>query len=64
MAAALGFLAEDLIGAANRDRMAALAAGGLLAPLTNSLAPFAYERAGSLAGVATVVGFCAALLGS
>jgi zinc transporter, ZIP family len=41
-----------------------LAAGGLLAMLTNSLMPFAYDRAGSLAGVATVVGFCASLVGS
>ena len=45
------------------DRMAALA-GGSLAMLTNSLMPFAYERAGSLAGVATVVGFCVSLLGT
>jgi ZIP family zinc transporter len=44
--------------------MAALAAGGLLAMLTNSLIPFAYERAASLAGIATVVGFCTSLLGS
>ncbi|MGH3078865.1 MAG: ZIP family metal transporter [Gaiellaceae bacterium] len=64
IAAALGFLAADLTGAANGDRMAALAAGGLLAMLTNSLIPFAYERAGSLAGVATVVGFCVSLLGT
>ena len=35
---------------------------GLLAMLTNSLMPFAYERAGRLAGVATVVGFCVSLL--
>ena len=63
-AAALGFLAADLTGEATGDRMAALAAGGLLAMLTNSLMPFAYERAGALAGVATVVGFCTSLLGS
>ena len=63
IAAALGFLAADATGAATGDRMAALAAGGLLAMLTNSLMPFAFERAGSLAGVATVVGFCLSLLG-
>ena len=64
VAAALGFLVADATGAATGDRMAALAAGGLLAMLTNSLMPFAYERAGALAGAATVVGFCASLLGS
>ena len=36
--------------------MAALAAGGLLAMLTNSLMPFAFERGGALAGAATAVG--------
>jgi ZIP family zinc transporter len=64
VAAALGFLAADVTGDATGDRMAALAAGGLLAMLTNSLIPFAYDRAGSLAGAATVVGFCASLFGS
>ena len=44
------------------DRAAALAAGGLLAMLTNSLIPFAYERGKEWAGVATVVGFCLRLL--
>src|SRR6187431_2900558 len=37
--------------------------GGLLAMLTNSLIPFAYERGKQLAGVATVIGFCLTLLG-
>jgi zinc transporter, ZIP family len=64
VAAALGFLVADASGAATGDRMAALAAGGLLAMLTNSLIPFAYERAGALAGAATVVGFSVSLLGS
>jgi ZIP family zinc transporter len=61
VAAALGFAAADLASDVTGDRMAALAAGGLLAMLTNSLMPFAYERGGELAGVATVVGFCLAL---
>jgi ZIP family zinc transporter len=39
VAAALGFLATDLSGAVQGDRAAALAAGGLLAMLTNSLIP-------------------------
>ena len=44
--------------------MAALAAGGLLAMLTNSLMPFSFERGGALAGAATAVGFCVSLLGT
>jgi ZIP family zinc transporter len=61
VAAAMGFAFADAASAATGERMAALAAGGLLAMLTNSLIPFAYERAGQLAGIATVVGFCASL---
>jgi ZIP family zinc transporter len=64
VAAALGYLATDAISGVNGDRAAALAAGGLLAMLANSLIPFAYERAKWLAGVATAVGFCVSLLGS
>jgi ZIP family zinc transporter len=63
-AAALGYLATDAISGVNGDRAAALAAGGLLAMLTNSLIPFAYERAQWLAGVATAVGFCASVPGA
>ena len=62
VAAALGFLFTDIAPGAHGDRAAALAAGGLLAMLTNSLIPFAYERGKDLAGVATVVGFCLTLL--
>jgi ZIP family zinc transporter len=58
VAAALGYLAADASSDVTGNRMAALAAGGLLAMLTNSLLPFAYERASQWAGVATVVGFC------
>lgn len=64
VAAALGFLAADATSVANGDRMAALAAGGLLAMITNSLMPFAFERAGAAAGVATVVGFCISVVGT
>jgi ZIP family zinc transporter len=64
VAAALGFAAADAFSGATGDRMAALAAGGLLAMLTNSLIPFAYERGRALAGVATVVGFCVSLAGT
>jgi zinc transporter, ZIP family len=64
VSAALGYLAANASGDITGARMAAIAAGGLLAMLTNSLMPFAYERGGELAGVATVVGFCLALGGS
>jgi zinc transporter, ZIP family len=48
IAAALGFLATDLTSEVQGGRAAALAAGGLLAMLTNSLMPFAFERGGRL----------------
>jgi zinc transporter, ZIP family len=64
VAAALGFLATDLTSEAQGGRAAALAAGGLLAMLTNSLMPFAFDRGGTLAGAATAVGFSVSLLGS
>jgi ZIP family zinc transporter len=64
IAAALGYAAANSIDSVDGTRMAALAAGGLLAMLTNSLMPFAYERGGQLAGAATVVGFCLSLGGT
>jgi len=64
VAAALGYLATEWLPEAYGDRAAALAAGGLLAMLTNSLVPFAYERGKEWAGLATVVGFCLAMLGT
>jgi ZIP family zinc transporter len=63
-AAALGFLFTDVSSNAFGDRAAAVAAGGLLAMLTNSLIPFAYQRGKQLAGVATVIGFCLTMLGT
>jgi ZIP family zinc transporter len=63
-AAALGFLATDLTSGVQGERAAALAAGGLLAMLTNSLMPFSFERGGSLAGAATALGFCLSVLNS
>jgi ZIP family zinc transporter len=63
-AAALGYLGTDLTSAVVGDRAAALAAGGLLAMLTNSLIPFSFERGGALAGAATAVGFCLSVLNS
>ena len=64
VAAGLGYLATVGLPDAYGDRAAALAAGGLLAMLTNSLMPFAYERGKEWAGAATVVGFCLTLLGT
>jgi zinc transporter, ZIP family len=64
VAAALGYLATDVTGAVQGDRAAALAAGGLLAMLTNSLMPFSFERGGALAGAATALGFCLSVLNS
>ena len=60
-AAAAGYAAANLSDSVDGAGLAALAGGGLLAMLTNSLMPFAYDRAGEYAGVATVVGFCIAL---
>jgi ZIP family zinc transporter len=64
VAAALGYLATSVAPDITGDRFAALAAGGLLAMLTNSLMPFAFERGGTLAGLATAVGFCLSVIGS
>lgn len=60
IAAALGYLGGDVLGVSG-SRFAAIAAGGLLAMLTDSLMPFAFERGGDWAGVATVIGFFGAL---
>jgi ZIP family zinc transporter len=59
----LGYLAGVGLGA-NGDRAAAIAAGGLLAMLTDSLMPYAVQKGGSPAGIWTVVGFVASLAGS
>lgn len=64
VAAALGYLGTDAFASVQGDRAAALAAGGLLAMLTNSLMPFSFERGGSLAGAATALGFCLSVLNS
>ena len=64
VAAALGFLATAVSGAVEGDRAAAIAGGGILAMLTNSLMPFSFERGGQLAGAATAVGFCLSVLNS
>ena len=62
VASGLGYLLANSFSDVAGDRMAALAGGGLLAMLTNSLMPFAFERGGQLAGVGTVLGFCIPLM--
>ena len=61
--AGAGFFLADTLGISG-DRAAAFAAGGLLAMMTNSLMPFAFDRGGALAGIMTVVGFAASLASS
>ena len=59
VAAVAGFLAANAASRINGSRMAAFAAGGILAMLSNSLIPFAHERDRN-AGLWTVLGFCTA----
>ena len=61
-AGASGYLTKDTAGTQLVAALHKIAAGGLLAMLTNSLMPFAFDRGKDLAGVATVVGFCLTLL--
>ncbi|HXV70153.1 MAG TPA: hypothetical protein VEB69_01995 [Acidimicrobiia bacterium] len=56
----LGYLLGSTIGASGA-RAAGLAAGGLLAMLTDSLMPYAVQKGGASAGVWTVVGFVSSL---
>jgi ZIP family zinc transporter len=58
----LGYMGGEALGSTG-DRAAALAAGGLLAMLTDSLMPYAMQKGGPQAGVWTVVGFAAAMAG-
>jgi ZIP family zinc transporter len=61
VASAVGYLGAVNVDDVTGARAAAIAAGGLLAMLTASLVPFAYEKGGSAAAFGTVVGFCASL---
>jgi ZIP family zinc transporter len=58
--AAVGYWVGSSFGATG-DIAAAIAAGGLLAMLTDSLMPYAFTKGGAQAGVWTVVGFAASL---
>lgn len=64
VASALGWLLASNIDTVTGARAAAIAAGGLLAMLTGSLVPFAYQKGGAGAALGTVVGFCTSLAGS
>jgi len=57
LAAGLGFLIADAFAIADGARVAAYTIGGLIAMLTTSMIPFAYEKGGLPAGIWAVVGF-------
>jgi ZIP family zinc transporter len=61
VAAAVGWGAATATSDANGARAAALAMGGVLTMLTDSLMPFSFDRAKAWAGVWTAIGFVAAL---
>jgi zinc transporter, ZIP family len=62
VASGLGYALAGSFSAVNGDRMAALAAGGLLAMISDSMMPFAVERGGKYVAVAVVIGFCLPLV--
>lgn len=62
VAAGLGYFLALNISGVNGARMAGIAAGGLLAMLTNAFIPFAYERGGEWAGIGLVIGFVLSLV--
>lgn len=62
IAAALGYLLAANLSDVNGARAAGIAAGGLLAMLTNSLIPFSVKRGAAWAGLGTVIGFVLSLV--
>ena len=62
VASGLGFAAASAFSSVNGDRMAALAAGGLLSMIADSMMPFAVKRGGQYVAIAVVVGFCLPLM--
>jgi len=62
VASALGYALANSFSAINGDRMAALAAGGLLSMIADSMMPFAVERGGKYVAIAVVAGFCLPLM--
>jgi ZIP family zinc transporter len=61
LTAVFGYVLGENVSAATGAGAAAVAAGGVLAMLTDSLMPFAFEKGGDQAGVWTVVGFAVTL---
>jgi ZIP family zinc transporter len=62
--AAIGFLFAGALGEIGAARIAAFTIGGLIAMLTTSLIPFAYQKGGLAAGMWAVVGFGVTLAAS
>ncbi|WP_228374215.1 hypothetical protein [Demequina phytophila] len=56
-ASAIGYGVADAVGSVNGARLAALTTGALIAMLTTSMIPFAYEKGRIAAGIWAVVGF-------
>lgn len=61
LASGLGWLGATNLDTVTGSRAAAIAAGGVLAMLTQSLVPFAYQKGGAAAALGTVAGFCASM---
>jgi ZIP family zinc transporter len=61
VASALGYGLASYTSEATGAWAAAFAMGGVLAMLTDSLMPFSFERGAALAGLWTVIGFCASI---
>ncbi|NTU71886.1 MAG: hypothetical protein HGB10_08740 [Coriobacteriia bacterium] len=62
VASALGWGLANYFSDITGDRMAALAAGGLLSMIAVSMMPFAVQRGGNLVAVGVVLGFCLPLI--
>ena len=61
LTAVLGYVIGENVSSATGGVAAAVAAGGVLAMLTDSLMPFAFKKGGDQAGIWTVVGFAVTL---
>ncbi len=53
----VGYVISSALGDVNGARVAAFTIGGLIAMLTTSMIPFAYQKGGLAAGIWAVVGF-------
>lgn len=62
VAGALAYVVGTIVPSDTGARISLFAAGGLLAMLTTSLIPFAYERGGLITGIWAVAGFALSLL--